>query len=241
MKRKKSYFVSDLHLFSRRSLAMRHAEALGEAAGKAHTFVLGGDIFDFRWTTLASVEHTIDAAVKWLDKLVSAHPQCEFHFVLGNHDSNERFVARLAQLSAGTPNLSWHPYYVRLGSGLFLHGDAADRKMTPESLARARSKCLVDKKRGKTANLLYDLAVRARLHKAVMHVAKPRQLVAKRIHAYAQRIGHGPESGLKNVYFGHTHAALSNYRYGGLTFHNPGAPMEGLEFQIVETDVRNGD
>ena len=101
MTHKKSFFVSDLHMFSRRSRAAQHSDALHAAAGKAHTFVLGGDIFDFRWTTLPTVGETIDSAVRWLDDLAAAHRQCEFHFVLGNHDSNQQFVARLAEHAAG--------------------------------------------------------------------------------------------------------------------------------------------
>jgi UDP-2,3-diacylglucosamine hydrolase len=237
MTRKKSYFVSDLHLFSRRSRAERHSQAIQDAASKAHTFVLGGDIFDFRWTTLPTINETIDSAVRWLDELSGAHPDCDFHFVLGNHDSNERFVARLAELAEGTPNLAWHDYFLRKGSGIFLHGDVSDRHTTPEMLARARQRCLVDKKHGAAANMLYDWAVRARLHKLAMHVTKPKKTVARRLLSYLRHVGHGPESGLKNVYFGHTHAALSNYHYGGVAFHNSGAPIDGLDFQILETDI----
>ena len=56
-----TYFVSDLHLFSGRTQAARHAPALHAAARRARTFVLGGDIFDFRWSTLGSVETTVRA------------------------------------------------------------------------------------------------------------------------------------------------------------------------------------
>ena len=82
MPHKSSYFVSDLHLFSRRSLAPRHEAALHAAAARAHTFVLGGDIFDFRWSHYHSPEETARQAV--------------------------------------------HPYVLRLGTSVFLHGDAAD-------------------------------------------------------------------------------------------------------------------
>lgn len=235
MNRKKGYFVSDLHLFSRRSRADRHAEAIRAAAEQAHTFVLGGDIFDFRWTTLPTVGQTIDSAVRWLDDLAAAHRQCEFHFVLGNHDANQEFVNRLAELSEETPNLAWHDYYLRRGSNIFLHGDVTDRRTTPEMLARSRARYHVDTKRGATANLLYDWAVKARLHKVAAHVSKPKRLVAKRLISYLRQVGHGPESGLTDVYFGHTHAALSDYRFGGLAFHNCGAPIDGLDFRIVET------
>jgi UDP-2,3-diacylglucosamine hydrolase len=58
----------------------------------------------------------------------------------------------------------------------------------------------------------------------------------QRILGYLERIGHSREQGAQHVYFGHTHDALENYRYGGLTFHNPGAPIAGLQFRILETE-----
>jgi UDP-2,3-diacylglucosamine pyrophosphatase LpxH len=229
------YFISDLHLFSRRSHAERHVEDIYAAAAGAEMFVLGGDIFDFRWTTLASVDETVEAAIRWLEQLVAPHPECEFHFVLGNHDSHVPFVDRLQALADDTPNLQWHRYYLRTGSSLFLHGDVADRKMSQQSLSQKRARCEQDEKRGQAANLLYELAMQSQLHKLAAKVAHPKRRVAKRILAYLQDIGHGPQNGLKDVYFGHTHAAMSNYQYGGLTFHNGGAPIRGLEFRIVET------
>ena len=65
-------------------------------------------------------------------------------------------------------------------------------------------------------------------------VAHPRRRAVHRILGYLSRIHHGPETGLEHVYFGHTHDALQDYRYRGVTFHNPGAPMPGLAFRIVE-------
>ena len=40
--------------------------------------------------------------------------------------------------------------------------------------------------------------------------------------------------GTEQVYFGHTHQALAAYQHGNVLFHNPGAPMAGLDFGIVE-------
>jgi UDP-2,3-diacylglucosamine hydrolase len=235
MPHRRTYFVSDLHLFSRRSLAARHEPAMHLASSRARQFVLGGDIFDFRWSTLGSTEATVQAAVRWLDNLVASHSRCDFHFVLGNHDCNRRFVAALETYSATRPNLTVHPYYLRLGRSIFLHGDVADRpRMCPQRLHRRRQRWARDERRGALRHMLYDLAMQAHLHRVVGQVAHPKRRVAQRILGYLQRIGHGPGSGLANVYFGHTHAALADYRHGGLAFHNGGAPMPGLNFRIVE-------
>jgi UDP-2,3-diacylglucosamine hydrolase len=233
-----SYFVSDLHMFARRSQAERHADAIWAIAGRADTFVLGGDIFDFRWTTLSTIRDTVDAAIRWLDALIEPHPECDFHFVLGNHDSHEHFVERLARRAESAENLWWHPYYVRLGSSLFLHGDVVQRKMTHERLSEKRSRWGERGKRPPPAHWLYDLAVEARLHKMASSLVCRRLVVAKRITTYLDHIGHGPGNGLEHVFFGHTHAPMSNYEYGGLRFHNGGAPIKGLRFRILRTDIR---
>ena len=79
------HFISDLHLFSRRSHAHLHRTDIFDAAARANVFVFGGDIFDFKWSTLGSVETTAAAAADWLRELVTPHGGCEFHFILGNH------------------------------------------------------------------------------------------------------------------------------------------------------------
>jgi UDP-2,3-diacylglucosamine hydrolase len=237
MPHRKNYFVSDLHLFSRRSLAASHERALHAAAAKANTFVLGGDIFDFRWSTYSSPDESVAGAIRWLDALVASHPRCEFHFVQGNHDCNRRFVAALETYSASRLNLKLHPYLLRLGKSVFLHGDVADHpQMCPVRLTRRREHWGRDeKRRGEFRHALYDLAVTARLHRLAGKVAHPKRRAVHRVLGYLSRVGHGAESGVEHVYFGHTHEALDNYRYGGVRFHNPGAPMPGLEFRIVET------
>ena len=235
MSHSKTVFASDLHLFSRRSQAPRHVPALHAAASDANTFVLGGDIFDFRWSMHGSSEETTRHAIRWLDELVGSHPQCDFHFVQGNHDCNRRFVSALETYSATSPNLTLHPYYVRLGKNVFLHGDAADHpEMSAQRLTKRREHWSSDETRSQVRHVLYDLAVTARLHRLAGKVAHPRRRVVHRILGYLNRIQHGPESGVEHVYFGHTHDALENYRYRGVTFHNPGAPIAGLQFRIID-------
>lgn len=230
----KHFFVSDLHLFSRRSHAHLLADDLFRAAAGARTFVLGGDIFDFRWTTLPSVAGTVDAAVDWLRQLTEPHPECRFYFLQGNHDAHPLFTRELAQFCATAPNVAWHPFFVRLGQSLFLHGDAAEAPAMDHARLHAyRARWSRDRKHGRMANSLYDAAVAARLHRAIGAAAHPTRRVVGRLAAYAARMGHDAESGLRHVYFGHTHAALADYQHAGLTFHNGGAPIRGLHFRIV--------
>jgi len=233
----KAYFVSDLHLFANRSEAARYREAMDAAAAGAAAFVLGGDIFDFRWSTLATIEQTVDAAIWWLEKLLADAPACQFHYLLGNHDYHRQFIDRLDHLARSTGNLAWHRYYLRLGNNVFLHGDVADRPASAARLSRRRSRWLHQKKRGSLRSRFYDAAIRARLHKPLPYVMHPRWLVARRILAYLEDVGQGPDSGVRHVFFGHTHCVVSNYPYGGLMFHNSGSAIKGLEFRILEALV----
>jgi UDP-2,3-diacylglucosamine pyrophosphatase LpxH len=231
----KTHFVSDLHLFSRRSQGLLHSDAIQAAAARSGTFILGGDIFDFRWSTYGSSEATTRQAIRWLDELVASHRQCDFHFILGNHDCNGRFVRELAKYAADRPNLIVHPYVLRLGTSVFLHGDAADHPaMCEQRLTQRREHWSRDETRSEVRHALYDLAVSTHLHRLAGQVAHPRRRVVRRILNYLDRIHEGPERGAEHVYFGHTHDALAGYQYQGVTFHNPGAPILGLKFRIVE-------
>jgi len=231
----RTFFVSDLHLCSRRSQAPKHEPAIHETASRADAFILGGDIFDFRWSMLPTADETVRHAIRWLDDLVASHSHCDFHFIQGNHDCNRRFVSALDTYSVARPNLHVHTYFLRQGRSVFLHGDAADhRAMCPARLKKRREHWSHDESRSQVRHVLYDLAVTARLHRLAGKVAHPRRRVVHRILGYLNRIHLGPEAGVEHAYFGHTHDALENYRYRGLTFHNPGAPMAGLKFRILE-------
>ena len=231
----KTYFVSDLHLFANRSNAHRHLDAIARAASHAEVFVLGGDIFDFRWARLPTLK-AVGRAVQWLSELTASCPGCHFHMVLGNHDYHQAFIDRLMTLESQTANLSWHRYYVRLGGSIFLHGDVADKEMDAPTLAAAREEWLDARRGGPLLSALYDVVILTRLHKPVPHLVFSKQIVVRRILKYLESIGQGPASGVRNVYFGHTHTKLSNYHYRGLRFHNGGAPIKGLKFRIIEAE-----
>ena len=228
------YFISDLHLLANRSNGHEYFEQIVARASEAAVFVLGGDIFDFRWARTASVGHAVDMAVLWLRGLAELCPDCQFHFLLGNHDYHQPFIDRLAGLDRRILNFSWDHYYFRRGCNVFLHGDVADRKMDAEKLAERRTRWLHKKKRGRVLNSLYDLAVSAKLHRPVPYLTYNRRLVARRIFAYLRDIEQGPDQGVQNVYFGHTHVPLSHYRYRGLVFHNGGASIKGVRLRILK-------
>lgn len=229
--------VSDLHLFCRRSQADRYLHTILEAAAESDVFVLNGDIFDFRWSTLISPEQTVASAIAWLAALVEAAPHCAFHYVLGNHDHYGIFMEALEVFAEEHDNFAWSPYYLRLGSALFLHGDVTIRKMTAADLEQYRAGWLEDANRGPVANAVYDVAFKIGVHKAVHHFAFPLSSVLDRLHHYVEDIGHGASGGVETVYFGHTHLAMPHYRHNGLIFRNGGAPMPGLAFHVLTADL----
>ena len=236
----KCYFVSDLHLFANRSKADKYLDAMLSAASAADYFVLGGDIFDFSWARTRSHSHTVEKAVAWLRALLEPYPRCEFHYVQGNHDYHQQFVAELMELDRTLPNFHWHRYYVRLGSNLFMHGDVADREdHNAQSLAAARAEWLDAPRRGPFLSRLYDVVVLARLHKPLPHLVFSKRTVARRILKYLEEIGQGPTAGVKDVYFGHTHKQMKNYRHGGVVFHNGGVAIKGMKFRILEAEVES--
>lgn len=230
---KKCYFVSDLHLFANRSNAHHYLEEIALAASHAEAFVLGGDIFDFRWS-LIPILRAVERAADWISELAESCPQCHFHLVLGNHDYHQALIDRLVELEKQVSNLSWHRYYVRLGNSVFLHGDVADKTMDARMLTDAREEWLNHRRRGPFMSAIYDVVVLTRLHTPVPHLVYVKRIVVRRIWKYLASIGQGPDNGVHDVYFGHTHRHMSNYHYRGLVFHNGGAPIKGVKFRIIE-------
>ena len=239
-------FVADLHKFAARSDADRIDSELRRVAARCGRCVLGGDIFDFRWSTLGSREKTAEAAIDWLRGLVVACPTTQFHFLLGNHDHATPLLDRLPAFTDATARFAWHAYFLRVGSTVFLHGDAADiprrrskRRSPAERLASRRDRSLHHgrRPRSRAANGVYRQFVRSRLHHLVPRVAYPRRRVASRLTAYLEHLNLAAADGVRDVYFGHTHLPVDGYHYAGLRFFNGGAPIGSRSFRILTTEV----
>ena len=229
--------VSDLHMYCRRSHWERHLPEIYAAAAESDLFVLNGDTFDFKWTTLRSVEETIRQAIAFLSDLAGRYPHCRFHVNLGNHDHVQGFIDALSRLARETENLTWHPYYLREGNTLFLHGDMATRKMNHIQLEAYRAGWLHHKKQGRMKNRMYDAAFRAGAHIAISRLVHPPKRTLERVHTYIHDIGQGAPHGVETVYFGHTHVPVDGELYGGVTFHNGGAPMRGMDFSLLRLEL----
>lgn len=229
--------LSDLHLFTRRSGAEELLEQIQFAARASDSFVLAGDIFDFRWSRFPSAEATADEAERWLGDLVERSPTTEFHYVLGNHDHHPAWVERLEQLAAREPRFRWYPYQLRLGNAVFLHGDAGNPGMTQERLESYRGRFADERPASSASQRLYDVVISLRLHVVGAWLMFPEKSVVRRLTTHLRALGSEWTTDVRNVYFGHTHLALSGVEHDGRRFHNCGSPMRGLPFQILEADL----
>lgn len=239
MTARKAYFLSDLHLFANRSSADSMQPTILRSAEKADALILGGDIFDFRWSRWKDQARTIQESIRWLEDLLTVNPECQIHYLLGNHDASHAFVEQLTQLSQIYANLEWHPHLMRLHNSVFLHGDIIDAKLPFSDDFHHRLDQLRKRKDERAPpaqfrHTLYDAAVKARVHRLVATVANPKTRVLERVSDYLNWAGHGPVSGVEDVYFGHTHCRLEGEFYAGMRFHNPGATIKGMDFRMIE-------
>lgn len=228
--------ISDLHYFSTRSNAEERLEEIHRALETAEICVLNGDIFDFRWTRLPSIQATVSAALDWLRVLLKQYSQCSFHYVLGNHDSLRAFVHHFPELATEYANFSWDARQVRIGTHLFLHGDIihAGRQRSDE-LDRYRERFEHEHPQRDAFHHLYSGVVLFRLHKVALVLNRPK-IACERLLEYYRK--HNPEllEGTTDIYFGHTHSPFSNFRYEGISFHNTGSMIRGLSHNILRFD-----
>lgn len=229
--------ISDLHMFARRSRAHAVLDRVHRAVEEADVFVLNGDTFDFRWTTLPTIEATVRASLLWLENLAERHPDTDIHFVLGNHDCNQLFIDGLDELSGRVPTLHWHEYQIHLGSNLFLHGDCADYKMTAARLAANRRQWQFETRKADWMGVAYEYADRFGVTAAVPRVLCQRERVAKRILHYLHDAVPHVMPQVEDVYFGHTHLPFVDYLHRGIRFHNTGCAVGSLEFNMLRFDL----
>jgi len=229
--------VSDLHVLCRRSRWRAHRDALDALAVDADLLVLNGDTFDFKWSDHATEEGAVAEAVRFLRGILETFPRCRVHVNLGNHDHYAPYIEALDALARRQPRLTWHPYFLRVGNTLFLHGDVAVGAVDPEQLAVYRGKWLHKKRPHAFLGRVYDMAFRLRVHVLLPRLFFPTTRTLRRLHAYIYAIGHGADTGLEHVYFGHTHVPVRARRFRGLTFHNGGAPLPHIAFAPLRARV----
>lgn len=222
--------VSDLHLFARRSAGEEYLDSLRSQLAVTNVLVLNGDIFDFRWSTLPSLEATATQAIAWLSALHAAYPTCEIHYVLGNHDCPAFFSARLDALAKRLDRFHWHEFGVRIGTALFVHGDCVHRIMDPAALQRFREDWDNDRQLGGWMTKAYLAVDHLGLTRAAHQCYFPRKITVKRAMHYLDYASPDWRTNTRDCYFGHTHQPFSDYQHGDIRFHNTGSAIRGMGF-----------
>ncbi|MHC4561436.1 MAG: metallophosphoesterase family protein [Planctomycetota bacterium] len=228
------HVVSDLHLFTHRSDAADYVRAISSAANGADFLVLNGDIVDFHWTTLQSLNDTAHAAVDWLASFILASPNCQFFYVMGNHDRFDFFADHLQALAGLAINFHWHPTHVRIGRCLFLHGDLALDAGCDDPFNEGVWPA--EPMRGRASHLGYRAIVAARAHR-VTHPLYPPRRCARRIVKCLRDQHPQLTRGLTDVYFGHTHRTFANFAYRGIHFHNTGATVRHMHCRLLPVEA----
>lgn len=218
-------FISDLHLFSPRSAADAIPHHLASIRQADQCIVLGGDIFDFRWSIRGSHTLTLVAAVQWLEELLASTGDAHIRFLPGNHDCHPEFLELLTQLAERNGRFAWHEHHFQLGDALFLHGDVLDAR---GSLDRYRAKFHHEHPQTDLKHRMYDVVVEMRLHKLVPLVRHRPQLTCRRLRLLIDGLQMTSDSPLERVFFGHTHAPMFGYHCESVRYYNPGAALKHM-------------
>lgn len=224
-------FLSDLHLFSRRSVAPQLWLPWERRLPMLDLLVLGGDIFDFRWSQSSTKEDALLAAKAWLEKLLTTENRPHVHYLLGNHDCLLDWRQMLAELQAQHPGFDWSDDTWRLGSRVFLHGDVLDAGLSHAALAKYRQGFEEERNPHPLAHHLYDAAVFTRLHRYVPSLIHGRNRVCRKLITYLDSCQLGKSTGIEQVYFGHTHLPILGHAWEGLRFYNAGSGVRHLRFE----------
>lgn len=230
-------FLSDLHLFSRRSVGQSHWERHRASISSARVVVLGGDIFDLRWSQLGTLRNTLNAAEQWLENAIRLNPSASWIYLLGNHDCHPAVQEMLTALAERHPGFVWSPSVWQVGSNLFLHGDILDARRHRGGLAGYRSMFHEEDPRGPVGNLLYSAVISTRIHGMVPRVRHTRRRTCQQLLTWLnQEQGSGMDS-VRRIYFGHTHVPISGFHFGGYEFFNAGSGIRHLKCLPARFDV----
>jgi len=235
----KGLVVSDLHMFTGRTRAEYVLGDIYGALRDCDLLVLNGDIFDFRWTTLSTVSHTIKEAVAWLENLTIQYPGLKVHYIQGNHDCSNRFSAALETLTTRAPGFYWHRDCLFLQNAVFLHGDCVHRKVGAKGLEAYRKPWKNVRKKGRTANACYGMLMKSGIVEAMPKLVFRPERMAKRILSYLNEQGAFPNTEVEHVFVGHTHVPFQDFSYGGKLFHNTGCALFRNRFNLLRFEMHD--
>jgi len=210
-------------------------ESIRQAASDAEFFVFNGDIFDFKWSILASAEETAKTAIEWFDKLCTDFPECRFYYILGNHDCHIKLLEHLEALAEKQPNFYWHDAYLKIETLLIFHGDLVFNKNNGTLFKR---NTFMQKNQKATAfGKIYHFIIKLGAHTLIKHIYTKEKYASH----VTQAIKNAPRKhldGIKDIYLGHTHVAFSGFEYKGITFHNTGSAVHDLHCNMLKVPLQ---
>lgn len=226
-------FVSDLHLMTRRSDITRRRSAIDAAIDDCEVVILGGDLFDFRWSTFDEAA-SLRWAEDWLFRLMDRHPAKRWIYLIGNHDCLPQWqtLLRVGPLSRrwSVPPCDG----VLMGRTLALHGDVIEFGGDDRGFSRYRRRWAGKPPAAVWKQPLYDAAVGGRLHRVAAAASHGRRSVCRRLgHWIDARF----ETPVQQVVFGHTHRRIDGRKVDGRTYWNPGAAVRHARFSPVRVVV----
>jgi UDP-2,3-diacylglucosamine pyrophosphatase LpxH len=224
-------FVSDLHLFSQRSVGHVRMDGLQTTFPDADLLVLGGDVFDFKWSQLGSFPETLVAAENWFHQLMNDW-QGDVLFLPGNHDCVPAFLDKVECRISKLDRFYWRPHCAQLGDAVFLHGDVLDSQFGLNQLESYRARFHDEQPQSPMAHRMYQVAVAMRIHRAIPKIRHTTAKTCEKLLKWIPEISDDP-SAVRRAFFGHTHVAINGDTCGGVEFYNPGAALKHLSFQPV--------
>lgn len=224
-------FLSDLHLFSRRSANLDVSSLVDDYRRADQCIILGGDIFDFRWSTIGDLESTFETACTWFEELLANTGDCQVVFLPGNHDCQLPFLNRVQQIAATNQRFTVHQHHLRLADCLFLHGDILDAGTTLEDLERYRRKFDHAQPKPSYMHRLYDVAVALRMHRIIPRYVHLPRATCERLVRTLENLEAIDVTGVRRVFFGHTHVAIDGFKLADRCFFNPGAGLKHMRIQ----------
>ena len=224
-------FISDLHLLSTRSVGARLWQDFRGELLRCNLLVLGGDIFDFRWSRHEELTHSLSEVSNWLEDLLEQYPNLRVAYVLGNHDCLLSSQPEFHRFSNTFSQFTWEEHQFGIGDQLFLHGDILDAGYNLTQLSDYRQRFIDDRRtRGRLANRLYDAVIATRLHRFPSRVLHPPWLVARKLSRFLEGNLSFQLNNLNQIYMGHTHLPFQGESFQQQTFFNAGSGIRHLQF-----------
>ena len=223
--------ISDLHLFTARSVTHRFMDGIVQAMDESEALVLNGDILDFNWSIAGDAVQTMAAGERWLREL-TAGSSCRIIYVLGNHDGLAEWARRCETLARELPSLEFSPDYYRVGDTLFTHGDLL---MGP---APFRTRALPEQIPQKRAwqGALYREVSKSGIASLATHY-HGRRRYARRLARNLGVLDTTLSQGVTQLCVGHTHLPFTNLSVEGLTVFNSGSAVCGMTFNLLRLDI----